>query len=59
MTTNAKCGLYGIVSQGRWYKTRRLIYEIQDIEEEGMYGMYRSSMDTTRVFIVHVARAYR
>ena len=58
-STNTEVGVHGLVSQERRDTTQWLIEELEGMEREGRYGMYRASMESIRSFLVCVSRTYR
>ena len=56
--TYTKKGLYGLVSQVRWDKTRRLIDEIQETKGRKKGRIYMDIMESIRGFLVYMSRKY-
>ena len=56
---NTQEGVYVLVSQDRWEKTRRIISDIHSMESEGNEGTDRSKLESIRGFLVYVARTHR
>ena len=56
-----KEGVYGLVSQDWWGKTRDIIQEVRIMEkrENGRYGIYIEKLNSIRGFLVYISRAYR
>ena len=55
METNTKQGVYSLVYQDRWDKTRILIADLQDMEAKGRYGIDKDSMDYINGFLIYLA----
>ena len=58
-STNNEVGVHGLVSQERRYTTQWLIEELEGMEREGRYGMYRARVESIRGFMLYVSSTYR
>ena len=52
--TNTKGGVYGLVSQERWDKTRRFIANLVRMERSGRCGIPIERMESIRGFLVYI-----
>ena len=57
--THTKEGVFGLVSQYRWDKVKRLVQVLVDTEDKEEGGLEKAKMVSIRELLVYVARTYR